>query len=157
MDSYGKFNSSLPFEHHRAIFKQSAPGKTQKQHLSPEEVSGVSFASESFWNLEVFQGPLADSGTPALKALLQLGGLRVGESWGSRCWGLQFYGFHWAWFFMRSADGVWWWWLPPWNSLKNSQVLNSYKVWLVGGFKYFLVCTPKIGEDEPILTIIFFR
>ena len=106
---------------------------------------------------EVFQGPLADSGTPALKALLQLGGLRVGESWGSRCWGLQFYGFHWAWFFMRSADGVWWWWLPPWNSLKNSQVLNSYKVWLVGGFKYFLVCTPKIGEDEPILTIIFFR
>ena len=28
---------------------------------------------------------------------------------------------------------------------------------LGGGFKYFLRFTPKIGEDEPILTSIFFN
>ena len=28
---------------------------------------------------------------------------------------------------------------------------------LGGGFKYFFKFTPKIGEDEPILTIIFFN
>ena len=26
-----------------------------------------------------------------------------------------------------------------------------------GGFKYFVMFTPKIGEDEPILTSIFFK
>ena len=28
---------------------------------------------------------------------------------------------------------------------------------LVGGFKYFLMFTPNFGEDEPILTSIFFK
>ena len=32
-------------------------------------------------------------------------------------------------------------------------ILNGY---LSGGFKYFL-CSPLFGEDEPILTIIFFQ
>ena len=50
-------------------------GKPKNTYLL-EEVSGVSFASILCGNLEVFQGPLADSGT-SLKALLQLGGLRA--------------------------------------------------------------------------------
>ena len=33
---------------------------------------------------------------------------------------------------------------------------DVYIQMLVGGFKYFFFFTPKIGEDEPILTHIFF-
>ena len=36
----------------------------------------------------------------------------------------------------------------------SENILNGY---LSGGFKYFCMFTPKIGEDEPILTIIFFQ
>ena len=32
MDSYGKFNSSLPFEHHRAIFKTNQHLENRKQN-----------------------------------------------------------------------------------------------------------------------------
>jgi len=35
--------------------------------------------------------------------------------------------------------------------------LHIAKTSLDGGFKYILVFTPKIGEDEPILTFIFFK
>ena len=30
-------------------------------------------------------------------------------------------------------------------------------IWVVGGFKHFCIFTLKIGEDEPNLTIIFFK
>ena len=37
-------------------------------------------------------------------------------------------------------------WAPYW--------ISSH---LGGGFKYFFIFTPNLGEDEPILTIIFFK
>ena len=45
---------------------------------------------------------------------------------------------------------------PPRKSLKNSQVLNLYKVWLVGGFKYFLFSS-ILGEDSHFDDHIFQR
>ena len=35
------------------------------------------------------------------------------------------------------------------------QMAELFMAYLGGGFKYVFMCTPKIGEDEPILTHIF--
>jgi len=48
--------------------------------------------------------------------------------------------------------------LKPEVRLREGKISRStiwaYQVpFLVGGFKYFFIFTPKIGKDEPILTI----
>ena len=48
-------------------------------------------------------------------------------------------------------------WFQEMEMLNHPGYTPSRKNELGGGFKYFLRFTPKIGEDEPILTSIFFN
>ena len=40
---------------------------------------------------------------------------------------------------------------------QRNLILDVHTTFLVGGFEYFFIFTPKIGEDEPILTNTFQR